>query len=235
MIEAKGLSKSFGRKRVLQDIDLKEGSGEFVTIFGPNGAGKSTLLQILAGIMKSNSGQIWIQGIHMMKDPVAARRNLGFISHQPLLYSELTAVENLTFFGRMFDVPNLAQRIDEIIHKVGLELRAHDLLRTFSRGMIQRLTIARALLHAPSILLLDEPFTGLDQQAVDMFKKILADVIGSGGAITMATHNLERGLELCHRALILSNGRLIFEARKQDLDRAEFETIYNQYISGGKR
>lgn len=233
MIEAKGLAKSFGNKRVLQEIDLTVDSGEFVTVFGPNGAGKSTLVHILAGIMRPTAGRIWIEGIDTKEDPVKARRNIGLVSHQPFLYHELTAVENLTFYGRMFDVSHLARRIDEILQQVGLELRAHDPVRTFSRGMTQRLAIARALLHRPSVLLLDEPYTGLDRQAGETLREILKDLETRRGTVIMATHDVERGLELCHRAVVLVGGHIVSKTEKKDLKVSQFDEIYAQYVGGG--
>ena len=235
MIEVKGLKKSFGNKRILHEIDLKADSGECVTVFGPNGAGKSTLVHILAGIMRPTEGHIWIEGYNIKENPDCARRSIGLVSHRPLVYGELTPVENLTFYGRMFEIPDVTRRIDEILRHVGLELRAHDPVRTLSRGMIQRLAIARALLHGPSVLLLDEPFTGLDQQAVDMFYKIVTGTNKSGGTVIMTTHNLERGLEICHRAVILTSGRFVFEAKKHDLNKTEFKTTFSHYMGGAER
>lgn len=234
MIHVKGLTKSFGNKRVLHNIDMEVGCGEFLTVFGPNGAGKSTLLHILAGVMRPSSGQIRIDGVDVKNDPVNSRRRIGFVSHQSLLYNDLTASENLTYYGRMFDVPNSKQRIADLLRQVGLEVRTHDPLRTLSRGMVQRLAIARALLHSPSVLLLDEPFTGLDHRAVDILREILTNTIESGGTVIMATHNLERGLELCHRAFLLATGRLVYEAKGQDLDVSDLKTTFNRYAGGAE-
>jgi heme exporter protein A len=234
MIDVKGLSKSFGRNRVLRSIDLMVKTGECVAIFGPNGAGKSTLLQILAGAMKPTAGKVRIGGIDTAEDPISTRRSIGFVSHLPLLYSELSALENLTFYGHMYDVPDLSDRIKEILSQVGLSFRAHDSVRIFSRGMIQRLALARALLHSPQVLLLDEPFTGLDHKAGQVLREILQHVINTEGTVLMATHDFERGLELCHRACILTSGRIVYEAPRKHMDINILKKNYMHFSGGGE-
>jgi ABC-type multidrug transport system ATPase subunit len=169
------------------------------------------------------------------------RRRIGLASHQTLLYEDLSAEENLRFYGRMYEVSDLEERITALLQRVGLEHRRRDLVRTFSHGMHQRLSIARALLHDPAILLLDEPYTGLDQQAAEVLREVLASPLSppkfggmQGGAISrtvlMTTHNLEQGLELCDRAAILFNGRIVYQAAKSQLDVATFREAYSHHL-----
>ncbi|NIO67559.1 MAG: heme ABC exporter ATP-binding protein CcmA, partial [Anaerolineae bacterium] len=208
MIEIRGLVKSFGHKAVLKGIDLEVANGQFLTLVGPNGAGKTTLIRILATLSKATSGTVLIDGFDLAEEFVDIRRHMGLVSHQTLLYGDLTPDENLRFYGRMYDVPDLEDRIGAVLWQVGLEGRRHDPVRTFSRGMQQRLAIARAILHQPSILLLDEPDTGLDQHAAEMLHELLATVGTKGRTVLMTTHNLERGLSMGDRVAILAGGRI---------------------------
>ncbi|HAW60622.1 MAG TPA: heme ABC exporter ATP-binding protein CcmA [Actinobacteria bacterium] len=232
LISVCGLSKTFGRRRVLEDIDFEVKKGEFLAIFGPNGAGKTTLIKILATLILSSSGTVCLDGIELKKDPLTARERIGLISHESLLYGDLTAHENLRFYGRMFGVSNLEERISHLLEKVELEHRKFDLVRTFSRGMQQRLSIARALLHEPSILLLDEPHSGLDPHATEILDGILEDLRKDDHTFIMATHNLEKGLNHATSVLILSQGRIVFGGRKDALDISDFRKTYDSYVGG---
>jgi heme exporter protein A len=231
MIEVRGLVKSFGGKVALEGVDLDVAEGEFLTLVGPNGAGKTTLIRILATLTKPTEGSVHVAGCDLAKQGNEVRRSIGLASHQTLLYEDLSAEENLRFYGRMYEVPELEERITALLQRVGLDHRRHDLVRTFSRGMQQRLSIARALLHDPAILLLDEPYTGLDQQAAEVLREVLVAMVGRARTVLMATHNLERGLELCDRAAILVNGRIVHQASKGDLDVASFREAYSRYVS----
>lgn len=157
---------------------------------------------------------------------------MGLVSHQTLLYGDLTPDENLRFYGRMYDVPDLEDRIGTVLRQVGLEGRRHDPVRTFSRGMQQRLAIARAILHRPSVLLLDEPDTGLDQHAAEMLHELLATVGTQGRTVLMTTHNLERGLSMGDRVAILAGGRIAYEADKDVLGVGDFREIYYRSVRG---
>jgi heme exporter protein A len=164
---------------------------------------------------------------------VAIRRRLGMVSHQPLLYGDLTAAENLAFYGRMYDVPGLSRRIEELLDQVGLAARSDDAVHTFSRGMQQRLAIGRALLHDPPLLLMDEPFTGLDQQATAMLSRVLESVGTSGvRTVVMTTHDLGRGLAMGDRLVILARGRIVYEAHRDELDAARLCDTYRRVTSG---
>lgn len=229
MVEAKGLTKSFGRHKVLLGVDLKIWKGDFLILFGPNGAGKTTLIKILATLSKPSSGEVCIAGLDLRKDAVEVRRRIGVVSHETLLYNDLTAYENLKFYGKMYGVPRLEQRILEVVQQVGLESRLHDRVGTLSHGMQKRLSIARAVLHDPPLLLLDEPETGLDQQATAMLTETLNTLIGGGRTVIMTTHNLERGLKMGNCIAILSRGKIVYHEAKPLLDIASFAETYYRY------
>lgn len=203
-----GLKKSFGLKPVLRGIDLSLAGGERLALMGANGAGKTTLLRILAALTKPGAGTVTIDGLDVERDAQEVRRSVGFVGHQPYLYDELTGLENLLFFGKMYGVKNARERARELLQRVGLEKRASDRAGTFSRGMVQRLSLARALLHSPRLLLLDEPDTSLDQEGVQLVTIILDEHTASGGTTLLTTHQPDRALALCDRVVTLNNGRI---------------------------
>ena len=228
MIQVRGLIKSFGDHVVLQGIDLDVSKGECLALVGPNGAGKTTLLRILATLSRPTAGSVRVAETSLEDGAIPVRRQIGFLSHEPLLYGDLSAEENLRFYGRMYDVADLERRISELLHKVGLERSRHDLVRTFSRGMKQRLAIARALLHDPPVLLLDEPYTGLDRQAARMLDAVLEDAGLSSRTVVLTTHNLERGLGMCRRVALLIGGRIVHQVDEADWDLDSFQKVYEE-------
>lgn len=232
-IEARNLTKVFGRLRALGQIDLQVAKGEFLTIVGPNGAGKTTLIRCLAGLTKPSAGQVLLMGQDLRTGSGYLRRHIGFVSHQTLLYDELTAAENLRFYGRMYDVCRLESRVGEMLSFVGLKHRLDDPVRTFSRGMKQRLSLARALLHDPPIMLLDEPYSGLDEQAADTLRGLLRQMSETGKTTIMATHNVSRGLDRGRRLAILVEGRLVYQAHGGSLDVDGVRAVYQQLIGVG--
>jgi heme exporter protein A len=229
MIQIQGLVKSFGHTFALRGVDLEVAKGEFLTIVGPNGAGKTTLLRILATLLKPTSGLLRINGLDVAPGDTDMRRQIGFVSHQPLTYDDLTVEENLHFYGRLYDVHPLEERVDVLLDLVGLDARRHSLSGTLSRGMQQRLSVARGIIHEPSIILLDEPYTGLDQQARRMLRGLLGTVSAESRTIIMTTHHLEQGLELCDRLAILSGGRVVYQAEKGSLTPLELREAYWRY------
>lgn len=235
VIAVTGLTKTFGNLYALRNLSFSLSKGEFLTIFGPNGAGKTTLIRILSTITKASSGEIKIADLSFEDDSEKIRRQIGVIAHQTFLYENLTAEENLRFYGKLYDVENLSKKIETILSEVGLELRKKDFVRTFSRGMQQRLAIARALLHEPSILLLDEPYTGLDQHASGMLTNWLNRLRSSEQTILMVTHDLEQGMELADRIAILVEGQLVFNQEQRGVDVKKFRQTYYDLVEKDKR
>ena len=230
-IRVRKLTKAFGHLTALRGVDLELAEGEFLTLFGPNGAGKTTLIRILASLARPSSGTVHIRGQDLGKEATAVRRQIGLISHQPLLYGDLTADENLRFFAQLYDLPDAAARINAVLEQVGLVSRRRDPVRTYSRGMVQRLTIARAVLHDPAIMLLDEPYTGLDLQAADMLRGVLKELAASNRTVILTTHNLEQGLEMCDRAAVLNRGRIGWQGQRGEVDLDSMKEIYRDVTS----
>ncbi|HFD39188.1 MAG TPA: heme ABC exporter ATP-binding protein CcmA [Anaerolineae bacterium] len=233
-IQVRKLTKSFGHQVALRGVDLTIAEGTFLALFGPNGAGKTTLMRIIASLTRPTAGTVHVRGQDVSRAATALRRQIGLISHQPLLYGDLTPDENLRFFARMYDLPDAGARIDAVLAQVGLRARRRDPVRTFSRGMVQRLSIARAILHDPAIMLLDEPYTGLDLQAADMLRGVLQELAASNRTVILTTHNLEQGLEMCDRVAILNKGRIAWQGERQGLDLAQLREAYRQATKGGK-
>jgi heme exporter protein A len=230
MIVIKKLVKRFGLKTVLRGMDMDVRAGEFVALLGPNGAGKTTFLRILASLSRPTLGEVIIGGYRLPRQASAVRHNLGVVSHMPLLYGDLTAEENLRFYGRIYGIQEAVQRINEVLELVGLESRRRDLVRTFSRGMQQRLAIGRAILHDPEVLLFDEPHTGLDQDACDMLDRLLRKVAGEGRTVVMTSHDLARVEDLASRFDVLSRGVICASASRKDLGRKNLLDFYRQAL-----
>jgi heme exporter protein A len=208
MIEVRGLVKAFGQKPILRGVNLHVGPGEFVALLGPNGAGKTTLLRILASLSRPTLGEVRIAGYELPAQASAVRQRLGVVSHQPLLYGDLTAEENLRFYARMYGLRDIEKRVDDVLDLIGLRSRRRDLVRQYSRGMQQRLAIGRAVLHDPEVLLFDEPHTGLDQDAAAMLDVVLRQVAARGRAVLMTSHDLLRASDLASRIDVLSRGTI---------------------------
>ena len=233
-IEAFGLTKTFGEHHALRGIDLQVGEGEHLVIFGPNGAGKTTLVKILSTLTKPSAGSVRLGGIDIRHEPVQIRHKIGLVSHQTFLYDNLTIYENLRFYGKMYDVPDLERQLHEVVSRVQLESRLHDQVGTLSHGLQQRASIARAVLHNPSILFLDEPEVGLDPHAVTMIRDVLDNINAGSRTVVMTTHNLERGLELADRAIILNKGKIVYQAAKHELATVNFRQVYDRCVRIGK-
>lgn len=226
LIEISNLSRYFGPLPALEGIDLVVKKGEFLTIFGPNGAGKTTLIRILATLLRPSQGKVRIAGLDLTEDSEQLRYQIGVISHTTFLYDNLTARENLRFYGKMYNISNLNLRIDELIIQLGLKNRQDDLVRTFSRGMQQRLSIARALIHNPEILLFDEPYTGLDGYAAKILENLLTQLHTRERTIILTTHNLEQGLKSCQRVAVLVKGKIVYQEEAERIKPEEFEKTY---------
>ncbi len=230
MIEVRKRIKRFGPKTVLRGLDFHVESGEFVALLGPNGAGKTTFLRILASLSRQSMGEVWVAGYHLPGQAAAVRSRLGVVSHQPLLYGDLTAEENLRFYGRMYSIPSLEKRINEVLDMIGLFPRRKDLVRTFSRGMQQRLAIGRAVLHDPEVMLFDEPHTGLDQDACAMLDSVLSQVAARGRTVVMTSHDLARAADLASRFDVLSRGSIQASVHNKDLPKDGLLTFYRQAV-----
>ena len=231
MIKVKKLVKRFGPKVVLHSLDFQVELGEFVALLGPNGAGKTTFLRILASLSRPLAGSVSIAGYRLPDHAAAVRQRLGVVSHLPLLYGDLTAEENLRFYGRMYSVPNLEERISEVLEMIGLEKRRRDLVRTFSRGMQQRLAIGRAVLHDPEVMLFDEPHTGLDQDACAMLDTVLQEVAARGRTVVMTTHDLVRAADLASRFDVLSRGKIVASIHREGFDPNHLLGFYRDAIT----
>ncbi|MCK8825182.1 heme ABC exporter ATP-binding protein CcmA [Fuchsiella alkaliacetigena] len=230
VLAVKDLSKQIGEKNILNGINFSLEQGQVLSIFGPNGAGKTTLLKILSTVIDSSEGEVLFEGRIKEKKAVDISKDIGVISHSTFLYDDLTAYENLEFYGQLYEVEDLKERIFTVIEKVGLSFCVHDLVRTFSRGMKQRLSIARAILHLPQLLLLDEPYTGLDQHAVEMLNVLLSNLAMAQRTVVMVTHNFEQGLKLSDKFLILVEGSIVFAGASEDFSLAELQTKYKELL-----
>jgi heme ABC exporter ATP-binding subunit CcmA len=231
VIEVKNLIKRFGHKQVLKNLNFHVEQGEFVAILGPNGAGKTTFLRILSSLSKPTYGTVRISGYLLPGEAAAVRLKLGVVSHQPLLYGDLSAEENLQFYSRLYGMGKSPERISEILQLIGLEKRRKDLVRTFSRGMQQRLAIGRAIFHDPEVLLLDEPHTGLDQDASITLDEILQQVATRGRTVVMTSHDLARVATLASRFDVLSKGRILESILFEDLPTHGLLEFYQEVLS----
>ncbi|UCG51849.1 MAG: heme ABC exporter ATP-binding protein CcmA [Candidatus Latescibacterota bacterium] len=226
LLVARNLTKTFGRFTALKSLSLELAPEEFLTIVGRNGAGKTTLLKIVSSIIRTFSGDVTLFGQNLKQADEAARRRIGFVSHESLLYKDLTVRDNLMFYARLYGVSDRDRRIDEMIERVDLEARSSALVRALSRGMKQRLSLARALIHQPTLLLLDEPFTGLDERASEVLDRFLSEHIQSGGAAIMATHDIERGWQHANRVVVLDRGTIVHQTTTEG---SSYEAFRNEY------
>jgi heme ABC exporter ATP-binding subunit CcmA len=229
ILEARRLDRRFGAARVLRGLSLSVRSGECHLIVGPNGAGKTTLLRLLAGLARPNAGTVMVHGAILTRDP-ASRRSIGLLSHQSHLYDDLTALENLTFRARLHRLPDPTGRARAALVAVGLEDRAGDPVRRLSRGMVQRVAIAGVLLHDPAVLLLDEPFTGLDPRSVEQVAGLLARERDQGSGLVLVSHDVHESWELATHVHLLVRGSWITSGPKteslEDFLRRYRETLH---------
>jgi heme exporter protein A len=229
-LESEDIRKTFGHFTALGGITLSVPHGEFLTLFGRNGAGKTTFLKIAATLVRPTYGKLRIGGIDIREKPESARRHIGFLSHNTYLYRDLNPTENLRFFGRLYGIEDSEQRIQELLDRVGLRRRAADPIRAFSRGLHQRLGLARVMLHDPSLILLDEPYTGLDANAVAILDQMLDEAIRAGKTVILTTHDLEQGLRAATRAAIVDRGKIVFMSDGQD---PAIRRAYAEYVRIG--
>ena len=226
MLWARDVTHTFGAIRALDGITFSLQRGQTLAIFGPNGAGKTTLLKVLAGLIRPVRGDARVEG---------GRRAIGWIGHQSQLYGDLTVVENLRFWASLYDVsqPDLQRRQDDLLVRLGLQRQAHQTVRTLSRGQMQRAAIARALIHDPIVLLLDEPFTGLDRLAAEELRELLARLAAQGRATVLVTHNVEEGTELATEVAFMRSGRFVAYGPRAGRDAAVLAAAYREAVAGG--
>jgi heme exporter protein A len=220
-IRATALSKRIDDRLILHDINLEIPQARFIALLGANGAGKTTLLKVLATLTPPSSGELQLFGIDVnTRSAAEARASIGLIGHQSMLYRDLTARENLEFYGKLYGIDDPRARADTLLDAVGLLDRASDPLRTFSRGMTQRIAVARALVHRPKLLLADEPFDGLDAPSAAELEDLLTQLHASGRTILMTNHDITQSLRLAERAVVLQRGRIVIDqpARQLDVD-----------------
>jgi len=232
MIEIKKLTKQADNKLILRAVDLSIKKGETVAILGPNGAGKSTLLKVLATLIKPTSGLIKVNGMDLKKNHIQIKKIMGYLPHSSLLYDHYTPLENIVFFGNIYGVKNVEQRAIELVKEVGLSFFLNEPVKNFSRGMIQRIAIARAIVHEPEILLLDEPHTGLDQGAIGILNNVILSMKSKGTTTLMVTHDFKQAAEICDRIVIVKNGKIVddFRIENQNLDYVSEK--YEQLVEG---
>ena len=229
-LEAVGLVRDFGGLRAVDGVSFQLQPGELLTVFGPNGAGKTTLLRMLGGVMRPTSGHVRVAGEPADTKGRDWRHRVGVVSHQSLLYGPLTITENLLFYGRLFGLTDLKTRIPERLASLGLSDRARTPVRELSRGLKQRVALARALLHDPEVLLLDEPYTGLDPHASSVLREQLSSLKDGRRTVVLVTHNLIQGLELADRVAIQVHGRFSSVTDSASLDLAGFEALYHATV-----
>ncbi|MEP6507621.1 MAG: heme ABC exporter ATP-binding protein CcmA [Gemmatimonadales bacterium] len=230
VVETEKLSREFGRRKAVDDVTLTVDGGSTMALFGPNGAGKTTLLRILAGLLKPTSGTARIGGASMPGGP-AVRRRVGVISHHSLLYEALTARENVEFTARLYGVPDFRGATEQALERMQILDRADTPVRSLSRGMKQRVSVARATVHDPEVILADEPFTGLDLLGAAALSDLLNSLRERGAAVILVTHNVEEGLSLATHAAIMDRGRILEVESQSRIDRANFGERYRQLVA----
>ena len=230
MIEVRKLTKSYGPTGVLRGLDLDAPSGQSLVLLGPNGAGKTTLLRILATLTRPDSGSITIHGIDSAKQGELVRQNIGVVMHSPMLYGDLTVLENLVFFARMFRVAEPGPLIRELLERVEMDRKSDHRLRHLSHGQQKRVALARALLHSPRTLLLDEPESGLDQRAVGVLEGIVNEFRSPGRSVIMTTHRLELGLRVADTVAVLERGRVTLKEPAHSVDIASLQRHLGEQV-----
>jgi heme exporter protein A len=231
VLETKGLTRTFGTRRAVDGVGLELNAGECLALFGPNGAGKTTLLRLLAGLLKPTAGVAHVHGVPLRGD-ASARALVGFISHQSMLYGALSARENLEFAARLYALDEPRAAAERALGEMRVLERADTLVRTLSRGLQQRVSIARAIVHRPRVLLLDEPYTGLDALGASALTEMLERLRAGGAVLVLVTHNIPEGLALATHAAVMGGGRLLRLQRRDALDSASYADEYRELVGG---
>jgi heme exporter protein A len=232
LIDIKKLTKQADNKLILRGIDLSIKKGETVAILGPNGAGKSTLLKVLATLIKPTSGLVKINGLDLKKDHIEIKKTLGYLPHSSLLYDHYSPLENLVFFGNIYGVKNVEEKAIQLVKEVGLSFFLNEPVKNFSRGMIQRIAIARAIVHDPEVLLLDEPHTGLDQGAITILNNVILSMKDKGATTLMVTHDFKQAAEICDRIIIVKNGKIVDDFKMESHNLGYVSEKYELQVEG---
>ena len=229
VVEVSGLTRSFGRKEALSGVSFTLGAGECLALFGPNGAGKTTLLRTLAGLLRPTRGEARVSG-HALPGESAVRAHVGMISHHSLLYDALSARENVVFAAQLYSVAEAEAAAEQALERMGMASRMNLPVRSLSRGMQQRVSIARAIVHSPSVILADEPYSGLDDEGSRSLTTLLSELRASGAAMILVTHNLSEGLALATHAGVMSAGRMVSLEARDSIDEAAFAEHYRALV-----
>ena len=228
ILSARSITKSFGHDRVLRELNLTISKGDIYVLFGSNGAGKTTLMKVLSTLHHADSGEIMLFGMKPEDNVREIRGKIGFMSHEAFLYDDFTAWENLSFYADLYSVRNKKAKIKELLKMVGLYHRSHDKVRSFSRGMVQRLSLARAVLHDPELIFLDEPYSGLDIRAQEVLNNLVTKLNKKGKTFFIITHDIEKGFDIANKRGILTNGAIMLDG--EHLDKANFSEKYNETL-----
>lgn len=233
-VQLTALTRRFGTRTAVEGIDLTLDGAECLAVFGPNGAGKTTLLRLIAGLLKPTSGQVRLNGVDVRAD-TAARARVGVISHHSMLYAPLTVRENLTFTAKLYGIADVPGAVNGSLQRLGIIDRANAPVRTLSRGLQQRVSIARAIVHQPSVVLLDEPYSGLDEAGAGVLTSLLRNLKDAGASLVIVTHNVAEGLALATHAAIMSAGRFARFERQRDtsFDAQRYATEYRALVGAG--
>jgi heme exporter protein A len=230
VVEADSIARTFGARRAVDGVTLRVQSGETLALFGPNGAGKTTLLRLLGGLLKPTGGSAKVGG-EKVPGGAAVRRQIGLISHHTLLYDALTARENVEFFARLYGVNSPRDSAVRSLERMRIADRADTPVRALSRGMKQRVSIARATVHNPTVVLADEPFTGLDASGARALSDLLAELRSSGAALVLVTHNIDEGLSLATHAAVMHRGKLVRSDIRSSIDESKFAAEYRELVA----
>ncbi len=231
-VKVAGLTRRFGSRKAVDDVSFELPRGAFLAVFGPNGAGKTTLLRTLATLARPSAGTVEVAGFDVRENPDEVRSAVGLIAHEAMLYPDLTALENLLLYARLYGVEDPERRAIELLDAVGLKSRRLDRVRTFSRGMTQRVAIARALINDPEVVLLDEPYAGLDPHAAEIFDD-LVEGMRADRTFVMVSHDFERGCALADHALVMAKGRAVYFGRIEEQGESDLFAIYRKTVGGG--
>jgi len=228
MLNAVNLTRSFGNRQVLRGLSLTVEPAEIVSLVGINGAGKTTLLRVLANLLRPEQGMVRFGSYTPLNAPAEYRRHIGVVMHTSMLYDNLSARENLRFFSRLYQIADSDKRIRQVLEMVALNSRADELVRTFSRGMQQRLAIARALLHDPDLLLLDEPYTGLDQRSSELCEMLIRQAAADGKMVLLTTHDFNQAVTISTRVDLLHDGKISWSSPSAGLSGKSLRATFNE-------